>query len=109
MTKKQIKEKIIALCDKNGIPKKDIKQILHIHLHCYVIGYAAPNCIIVATPWIESQDHLKEFDRKNPLNTINEFDKTLKPGDWCVTAYIATEAFGQHIAINHTTFFGDVK
>lgn len=109
MTKKQVKEKIIAWCDKNGIPKKDIKQILHIHLHCYVIGYAAPNCIIVAIPWIESKEYLQEFQRGNPLNKINEFDKTLKPGDWCVAAYAAGKDSGANIAINHTTFFGEGK
>lgn len=109
MPKKQIKEKIIAWCDKNGIKRKDIKKILHIHLHCYAVGYAAPKCLVVASPWIESKEYLQKFDKENPLNTINNFDDSLQPGDWCVTAYIATSNIGTLVAINHTTFFGGVK
>ena len=56
MTQKQIKERIISWCKKNEIKEKEIKKILHIHLHCYVIGFAAPACIVVASPWIESAE-----------------------------------------------------
>jgi len=42
LTQKEIKERILKWCDKNYLKRKEIKKILHIHLHCYVIGYAAP-------------------------------------------------------------------
>ena len=105
MTQKQIKEKIISWCKKNEIKEREIKKILHIHLHCYVVGFAAPMCLVVASPWIENAKHLKRFDKENPLNTINKFDDSLKPGGWCITAFICTQYRSFPVAISHEEFF----
>jgi hypothetical protein len=109
MTQKQIKERIISWCKKNEIKEKEIKKILHIHLHCFVVGFAAPACLVVARPWVESAEHLKRFDKENPLNTVNNFDNSLRPGDWCITAFICTQYRSFPIAISHETFYGKIK
>jgi hypothetical protein len=90
------KQLIKDWCIKHNIK---VKRIRHIHKHAYVIGYAAPLCLVVATCWMESEPQCKEFDKVNPLNTLHTFDKTLKPGDWCITGYICTEGRQETIAI----------
>ena len=77
MTQTQIKEKIISWCKKNEIKEKEIKKILHIHLHCYVVGFVAPACLVVARPWIESAEHLKRFDKENPTNLKIRLDPAI--------------------------------
>lgn len=109
MTKKELKEKIIAWCEKNGVKRKDIKNILHIHIHCYVVGYVAPACIAIARPWIESVSHLQKFNKENPFETVNKFDANLKATDWCIYAFICTEYSSSPVAISHETIFGKVK
>lgn len=71
----------------------------HIQPRAYVIGYAAPSCLIVAIPWVDSEPQCRAFDKNNPLKTVRTFDDTLKPGDWCSTAYVCYRGIGETVAI----------
>jgi hypothetical protein len=71
----------------------------HVHPSAYVVGYAAPECLIVAEPWMDSEPQVRKFDRQTPLSTIRCFDKSLKPGDWCITAYVCREGCQGTVAI----------
>ena len=82
--------------------KKKIKLVgkpRHVHARSYVIGHAAPLCLVVSQCWTESEPHLQDFDRKHPLNIVHKFDDSLRPGDWCITAYISTSSACEDIAI----------
>ncbi len=84
------------------LAKKKIKLLCkpnHIHTRAQVVGYAAPGCIVVWEPWIDSAPQLQEFNRDNPLNTIRTFDPTLRAGDTCITAYVCREGCQETIAI----------
>lgn len=72
----------------------------HIHPRAYVIGYSAPQRLIVAVPWTDSEPQCRNLDRENPLATIHTFDETLKPGDWCSTAYVCHGGVYQTVAIH---------
>jgi len=71
----------------------------HIHARAYVVGYAAPQCLVVAVPWVDSEPQLRSFDKENPLTTLNTFDVSLMPGDWCSTAYVCYEGVQETVAI----------
>lgn len=71
----------------------------HVHPRAYVLGYAAPQCLVIASPWMDSEPHLREFDKRNPLTTVNCFDPSLRAGDWCMTAYVRREGVGEQVAI----------
>lgn len=95
--KQEAAKSVKRWCDARNI--KLTKPVRHIHPMSYVVGYSAPKCLIVAVPWIESEPQIKDFDRENPLKTINRFDASLLPGDWCITAYICTDYRNETIAI----------
>jgi len=71
----------------------------HIHPRAFVVGYAAPSCLVVARPWVDSEAQLHDWNRQYPLTTIRLFDQSLKPGDWCTTAYVSTRGSGESVAI----------
>jgi hypothetical protein len=85
---------------------KVIGKLNHIHPRAYVIGYAAPRCLVVAVPWVDSEPQCQEFDRANPLVTVRKFDDTLKPGDWCMTAYVRHGDEQETVAIHAVVAFG---
>ncbi len=78
---------------------KLIRPPNHIHPRAYVIGKAAPGCLVVAAPWVDSEPQCQEFDKANPLTTIHRFDASLKAGDWCTTAYVCHGGTQETIAI----------
>lgn len=98
MTKerRQARQLILNWCDSEAI---EVKGIRHIHPVCYVVGLAAPRCLIVSRPWVHSEEHLQQFDRENPLTTVHTFDDRLKAGDWCVTGYVTTRVSGEVVAV----------
>ena len=99
MTKQQ-REAVAAVkawCKKNKL--KLLSPPRHVHPRAYVVGHAAPMCLIVAECWADSESQLRQWNRKHPLRTVNEFDSSLKAGDWCITAYITTAGHSQPIAI----------
>lgn len=75
-----------------------VVSVSHVNIG-YVVGYAAPLCIVVAVPWMTAEPQMKEFTRENPLNIYRDFDKKLRPGDWCLTGYVSTETCGFPVAI----------
>ena len=81
---------------------KLISKLRHVHPRCYVIGYAAPMCLIVAKSWKDSEPQCAEFDKENPIETLHTFDKTLKAGDWCAVAYYCTTGKQEHVAVGWT-------
>lgn len=93
---RKTRKRIKVWCDKCGIK---VTRIRHIHPICYVVGLAAPQCLIVAYPWIHAEKHMREWEKENPLNIINIFDKELKAGDWCSIGYIVTNSYSQLVAI----------
>lgn len=99
MATKQEREAVAAVkawCEKQktlGLPDK----VRHVHTRSYVIGYAAPKALVVANCWAESEPQCQEWDKKYPLNVLHDFDESLKPGDWCISAYCV---FGERGAWN---------
>ena len=71
----------------------------HLHPRAFVVGYAAPGCLIVARPWLDSEPQVRKFDKASPLTTIRHFDNSLKAGDWCITAYVTREGCQETIAV----------
>lgn len=78
---------------------KIIRPVRHIHTMAYVVGYAASQCLVIACAWPQSEKHLRDWDRKYPLRTVNEFDPTLKAGDWCHVGYVTTHGSQQLVAV----------
>jgi hypothetical protein len=100
MTTKLHKEAVAAVeawCKKRKW--KLISKPRHVHPQSYVVGYAAPKCLVVSKCWADSEPHMKDWNKEYPLETINEFDNSLRAGDWCVVAYVCTQAFQQSVAI----------
>lgn len=93
---KNAKKRILAWCKEHEL---DVQGIRHIHPVSYVVGYAAPLCLIVATPWAHSEPQCRQFDKENPLTLVHTFDKSLKPGDWCSVAYVTTPGCGDRVAV----------
>lgn len=71
----------------------------HVHPRSYVVGYAAPLCLVVAECWADSESQMQDFNQKYPLRTVHKFDHSLKAGDWCITAYVSTAGCGEPVAI----------
>jgi len=95
--KEKVAKKIKAWLKKNR--KITATSVRHIHAMAYVVGYAAPSCLVVARCWVESEKHLREFDKKSPLENVHVFDDSLNAGDWCSVAYYTTVTSGQTVAI----------
>jgi hypothetical protein len=96
MTTKRHKEAIAAIeawCKKRKNMKLTQKP-RHVHPRAYVIGHAASGCLIVLKCWTDSEPHLREHTKLYPLSTINEFDDSLKAGDWCIVGYCSIEHRG---------------
>jgi hypothetical protein len=74
-------------------------ELRHIHTMGYVVGYAAPSCLIVYVCWAEAEEQCKDFEKKNPLQTVRVFDKSLKAGDWCSYAYFSDGSRGEQMVI----------
>lgn len=98
MKKDEIKQIILKWLKKN-ITRKDIKDIRHIYSMSYVIGYAAPGCIVVSNCWCQSEPQNQDFTRTSPLDVIRTFDNSLKPGDWCISAYVIYETMTDTVAV----------
>ncbi len=90
-------EAIKAWCKKRKL--KLTAPPRHVHARSYVVGYAAPKCLIVAACWADSEEHLQAFDKANPLQTVHTFDESLKAGDWCITGYICANGRQEDVAI----------
>ena len=83
-------------CKKNGKPAKAIR---HVHPRAYVIGRAAPLCLVVTAPWQDSEPQCRDFDKQNPLSILRTFDAKLDAGMWCATAYVISDGCGETVAV----------
>ena len=83
-------------CKKTGKPATSVR---HVHPRAYVVGKAAPLCLIVAVPWQDSEPQCQDFDRRNPIRMIWKFDDSLQAGMWCATAYVVTGTCGENVAV----------
>lgn len=83
-------------CSKNGTPASLVR---HVHPRAYVVGKAAPRCLIVSRPWQDSEPHLQDFDRKHPLDVLHTFDASLDAGMWCATAYVVRGGVQETVAV----------
>ncbi len=94
---KQYAERAVrAWCKTQGIK---VQALRHVYPRCFVIGRTAPMCLIVARPWQDAEPQCRGFDKDYPLTTIRKFDESLKAGDWCATAYVATATSGEPVAV----------
>ncbi len=94
---KRCKAAIIKWCKKNKTAL--IRSPRHIHPRAYVIGYAGPGCIVVASPWVDAEPMCKKFEKDNTLEIIRKFDKSITAGSWVTTSYVITKSAGEPIAI----------
>lgn len=94
--KKAAADAVRAWCKKNGNPANTVR---HIHPRVFVIGKAAPRCLIVSRPWQDSEKHLQEFDRAHPLDVLHTFDASLDAGMWCATAYVVRNGVQETVAV----------
>lgn len=76
-----------------------VQDIRHVHAHAYVVGYAAPGCLVVACDGMESEPHMREWTAKSPLSTVHQFEDGIKPGEWVYFAYVATQSSSEHCAV----------
>lgn len=91
--KQKAKAVVTAWLAKNRKQWK-VLSISHVYPCCYVIGYAAPLRLVVARPWMDSEPHMATFDMNSPIETSNDFETSLKPGDWCISAYVMAKGRG---------------
>ncbi len=85
----------------NWLAKQKISpkgKLRHVHPRCYVV-HAASRVLIVARPWMDSEPQLQDFNRANPLDVVHTYDDSLKPGDWCATAYVITVNASEIVAV----------
>lgn len=87
---------IQAWCREHGEPAE---QIRHVHPRAYVVGRAAPLCLIVSEPYVDSEPQCQEFNRANPLATVHRFDASLDAGMWCTTGYVVRNGCSERVAI----------
>ena len=97
MSKRAVAAAIQAWCEKRG--KKLTRRPCHIFPQAYVVGYAAPGCLVVAVPWMDAEPQVQDFDRANPLKIIRRFDGQLRAGNWCSVAYVCCEGCQELVAI----------
>lgn len=93
----QAAKAVIAWCDERKINL--IRKPAHVHPRSYVVGKAAPGCLMVALCWADGESHMREFEKANPLKTVYKFDESLRAGDWCILAYVNTATSGERVAI----------
>lgn len=94
--KKAAADAVRAWCQKNGGMPTVVR---HIHPRVFVLGKAAPRCLIVSRPWQDSEKHLQEFDRDHPLDVLHTFDASLNAGMWCATAYVVRGGVSETVAV----------
>jgi hypothetical protein len=90
---------VTAWCEGQGRNWRLTSRPRHVHPRAYVVGYAAPLAIVVAQPWMDSEPQVRDYTRRNPLTIVRNFDRSLKAGDWCITAYVCRDGSQETVAI----------
>lgn len=101
MTKLEMltKKAVIEFAKKAG---RDVTGVRHIYPRAYVLGRAAPMCLLVACPPQDAEPHMKELKKMREFDgstTLMTFDDSLKAGDWCSVAYVSSPGIGESIAV----------
>lgn len=94
--RKAAAQAVKAWCEAQGI---EVQQIAHIYPRAYVLGKAAPRCMVLAVPWQDSEPLCKALDKLRPLQLISLFDEGLAAGMWCAAAYVVSPGAGQMVAV----------
>jgi hypothetical protein len=94
--KKAAEAAVRAWCKKYGNPAEVVR---HIHPRAYVVGRAAPMCLVVTRPWQDSEPQCKDRDREYPLDVLHTFDAKLDAGMWCATAYVVRGGVQETVAV----------
>ncbi len=94
--KKAAAAAVRAWCKKNGEPADSVR---HVYPRAYVIGRAAPLCLVVTRPWQDAEPQCQAFEKLNPLAVLHSFDPGLDAGMWCATAYVVRAGCGENVAV----------
>ncbi len=101
-TKQKAEALIKAWCKNEGI--KLTGKLRHVYPRAYVIGRAAPRCLVYATPWMDAEPQIQSMRTaliaKSGLGTANVFDELLNSGDWCAVAYVITAGWSAPVAVS---------
>ena len=76
-------------------------RLRHLYLYGYVVE-RRPTEIRVALPWFDAEPHLREWNRDHSvtaIRTIDQFDRHLHVGDWCLVAYVRHSGGGELVAV----------
>jgi hypothetical protein len=96
MLKKAATAAVRAWCKKSGKPADAVR---HVYPRSYVVGRAAPLCLVVARPWQDAEPQCRDFGRNCPLQVIHTFDPALDAGMWCATAYVVRHGCSETVAV----------
>lgn len=77
-----------------------VLNVCHVQPRGYVVARLAESCLLVATPWLESEPQVREAHKRFGFEWVREFDRSLATGDWCSLAYVSTEGCGEQVAIH---------
>jgi len=91
---------ITEWCKKNDM--HPTQRLRHIHPRAYVLGKAASQCLLIATPLIDAEQQVKksrEIMGADGSTTVHTFDKNLRVGDWCSVAYVCINGRQEQVAI----------
>ena len=94
--KKSAADAVRAWCKKQGAPADAVR---HVYPRAYVVGYAAPLCLVVARPSQDAEPQCREFDRMYPLAVVRTFDPALDAGMWCAIAYVVRSGCSETVAV----------
>ena len=97
LDKKQAVEAVKLWSKSKGI--KLTSEPTHIYPRAYVIAKIRNSELIVAAPWMDAEPQCVTDAKANPVIKTGDFDEGLKPGDWCILAYITYQNIGTIVAI----------
>ena len=76
-----------------------VVAIRHVQPRGYVVARLAESCLLVATPWVDAEPHMRERHKRLGVEWVHVFESSLSTGDWCSVAYVSTPDRGQPVAI----------
>jgi len=86
-----------AWCKRQGRPATTVR---HVFPRAYIIGRAAPMCMVVSCPWQDAEPQCQEFCRGNPLAVLHNFESGLEAGRWCAVAYVVRGDVSETVAVH---------
>ena len=71
----------------------------HVYPRAYVLGSVASECLVVAEPWADAEPQMRDLIETHSLRTVRVFDRSLRAGMWCTTAYVCQRDAQETVAI----------